>query len=231
MRERRGHDGWCKIAATVRPFSATRPSVATTSRAVRESRPQVASSTSRICGRPASSTPMLSRRRSPNETPRTPANAAPCPTRECLMCKSPSTCSSRFTSRVRSRVVTFADRRTAAAKARVSSTEKSGRSAPSSVTKPSRDLCSLRFVGCPSSKTVPSDAANRPERTVKKDVLPAPDGPSTAVTRPRRNSPETLLRQPERRRSVNLSAMRAYRTRTTHQGHDSNSFGGEAFAF
>lgn len=76
------------------PLSASRRSVVITCSAVVESSPAVASSTKSTLGLPTSSIAMLTRRRSPKETPR----CAWSPMRVWRTCSSPSKPSTRSTS-------------------------------------------------------------------------------------------------------------------------------------
>ena len=125
------------IAATATPLCATRCRQLITCCAVVESRPAVASSTKRTAGAPTSSIAMLSRRRSPNETPR----CSPSPTSESRTRSSPRRRSVSSTSASRAAAGRSGGSLRRAAKRSDSITVSVGSTMSCSGTKPSSARC------------------------------------------------------------------------------------------
>ncbi|KAB8114424.1 hypothetical protein EE612_053829 [Oryza sativa] len=136
---------------TVRPLRASDESVATRRAAAVESRPEVGSSRTRRLGFTSSSCPMLTRFRSPPDTPRTNA----LPTMVSAHGASPSSAITASAAAALAAAGEEAGRRSMAQKRSVSRTVRWGWSTSSCATNPVR-RCTARHGARPPASTVPA---------------------------------------------------------------------------
>ncbi|AQK58613.1 hypothetical protein ZEAMMB73_Zm00001d053050, partial [Zea mays] len=133
---------------------------------------------------------MLTRLRSPPDTPRTKAF----PTTVSAHAARPSSAITASAAAALADAGADRGRRSMAQKASVSRTVRCGCSTSSCATNPVR-RCTARHGGRPPARTVPLwRPASRPPRMDSSVDLPLPDGPSTASTSPGRASPVIPLR-------------------------------------
>ena len=175
--------GWWIDASTVRPELARRRRVSITACAWKESRPLVGSSMKMIGGLLISSIPMVTRRRSPPDSPLTLAE----PTKVSAHLTRLSSAIVDCTRASLSAGELLSGRRSLAVNMNVSRTVESAKSASccSTYAESCAMSCSLR--SCPLTRSLPKSFAfficgTRHASTLSSDVLPEPLGPMIAIT-------------------------------------------------